>query len=165
MKTQVQGSEAITNFAFEENQFLANRYPDSIGFEYDGIAYRNFETAYQSQKMEKESDRLKASKMLPDEAKIYARGRMPRKHWETPLAPDARRPSQLCECLKDVVMYDLLWIKFQKPALRDLLIATGDAVINKENNDCEIYWGTCKGIGKGKIGKMLMEIRERLAAK
>lgn len=163
MKTDKQVSPAITNFV-EHNQFLANRYPDSIGFEYDGIAYRNFETAYQSQKMEKESDRLKASKMLPDEAKIYARGRMPRKHWETPLAPDARRPSQLCECLKDVVMYDLLWIKFHAPKMRDLLIATGDAVINKENNEGEIYWGTCKGIGKGKIGKMLMEIRERLIA-
>lgn len=163
MKTQVQGNQAITNFALEHNQFLANRYPESISFEYDGIKYRNFETAYQSQKMEKDSDRRKAAIMLPDDAKIFARGRMQRKNWETPLTTDAKRPSQLCECLKDVVMYDLLWIKFHDPKMRDLLIATGDAVINKENNDGEIYWGTCKGVGKGKIGKMLMEIRERLA--
>ena len=164
MKTQVQGNQAITNFALEHNQFLANRYPEIIIFEYDGIRYRNFETAYQSQKMEKDSDRVKAATLLPDDAKLYARGRMQRKNWETPLAPNARRPSQLCECLKDVVMYDLLWIKFHNPTMRDLLVATGDAVINKENNEGEIYWGTCKGIGKGKIGKMLMEIRERLIA-
>ena len=133
MKTNVEGNPAITNFALEQNQFLANRYPERISFEYDGIAYRNFETAYQSQKMEKE-------------AKVFARGRMLRKNWETPLAENAPRPSKLCECLKDVVMYDLLWIKFHdNPELRDLLIATGDAVINKENTDYEIYWGTCKG--------------------
>lgn len=165
MKTDKQVSPAITNFALDHNQFLANRYPESTSFEYDGIAYRNFETAYQSQKMEKDSDRRKAANMTPDEAKRYARGRMQRKNWETPLAADAKRPSQLCECLKDVVMYDLLWIKFHDPKMRDLLVATGDAVINKENNEGEIYWGTCKGIGKGKIGKMLMEIRDKLVSK
>lgn len=166
MKTNVEGNPAITNFALEQNQFLANRYPERISFEYDGIAYRNFETAYQSQKMEKEADRRKAAGMYPEEAKVFARGRMLRKNWETPLAENAPRPSKLCECLKDVVMYDLLWIKFHdNPELKDLLIATGDAVINKENTDYEIYWGTCKGVGKGKIGKMLMEIRSRLAGK
>ena len=163
MKTNV--NPAITNFALEQNQFLANRYPELIKFEYDAIVYRNFETAYQSQKMEREADRRKAANMYPDEAKIFARGRMPRKNWEVPLPGDAPRPSELCECLKDVVMYDLLWIKFHDhPELGDLLVATGDALINKETTNYEIYWGTCKGVGKGKIGKMLMEIRSRLIA-
>ena len=67
MKTNVEGNPAITNFALEQNQFLANRYPERISFEYDGIAYRNFETAYQSQKMEKEADRRKAAGMYPEE--------------------------------------------------------------------------------------------------
>ena len=60
-------------------------------------------------------------------------------------------------------MYDLLLIKFSNPKLRAQLLATGDAFINKENNQGEIYWGTCQGVGQGKIGKMLMEIRTRLA--
>ncbi|MBQ8436760.1 MAG: NADAR family protein [Alphaproteobacteria bacterium] len=154
---------SITNFAEEQNQFLANIYPERVSFTYDGIEYRNFETAYQSQKMQKIEDRYHVAKMHPHEAKAYANTRLSRKGWNKPFTDDDKRPSELCTCLKDKVMYDLLLIKFSNPKLRAQLLATGDAFINKENNQGEIYWGTCQGVGQGKIGKMLMEIRTRLA--
>ena len=89
MKINVESNPAITNFALEQNQFLANRYPERISFEYDGIVYRNFETAYQSQKMEKKANRRKGAGMYPEKAKVFARGRMLRKNWENPLAENA----------------------------------------------------------------------------
>ncbi len=156
--------KSITNFAEEQNQFLANIYPERVSFTYDGIEYRNFETAYQSQKMQKIEDRCHVAKMQPHEAKVYANTRLSRKGWNKPFADEEPRPSELCTCLKDKVMYDLLLIKFSNPELKAQLLATGDAIINKENNHGDIYWGTCQGIGQGKIGKMLMEIRTRLAA-
>ncbi len=155
--------KAITNFAEEQNMFLANIYPERVVFTYDGIEYRNFETAYQSQKMQRVEDRRHVAKMHPFDAKGYARTRLSRKGWDKPLPEGVEAPSKLCTCLKDKVMYELLQLKFSNPELKAKLLATGDAIINKENSQGEIYWGTCQGIGEGKIGKMLMEIRSQLA--
>ena len=157
--------KSITNFAEEQHQFLANIYPERVNFTYDGIEYRNFETAYQSQKMQKMEDRCHVAKMHPLDAKAYASNHLSRKGWNKPFTEEDERPSELCTCLKDKVMYELLLIKFSHPELKSQLLATGNAFINKENNQGEIYWGTCKGIGQGKIGQMLMEIRAHLAAK
>ena len=156
--------KTITNFAEDQNKFLANIYPERVIFTYDGIEYRNFETAYQSQKMQKVEDRNHVAKMHPLDAKEYARTRLTRKGWEKAFTEEDERPSELCTCLKDKVMYELLQIKFSNSELKAQLLATGDAIINKENHQGEIYWGTCNGVGQGKIGKMLMEIRDRLAA-
>lgn len=156
--------KTITNFAGEQNQFLANIYPERTIFTYDGIEYRNFETAYQSQKMQKIETRRYVARMHPLDAKAYVSTHLVRSDWEKAFAEEDERPSELCTCLKDKVMYELLLIKFSNPDLKAQLLATGDAVINKENNQGEVYWGTCRGVGQGKIGKMLMEIRSRLSA-
>lgn len=85
MKTNVEGNPAITNFALEQNQFLANRYPERISFEYDGIAYRNFETAYQSQKMEKKLIAAKPPACIPKKQKFLPEAeccaRIGKLHW------------------------------------------------------------------------------------
>ena len=156
--------KAITNFELEENKFLANIYPERVKFTYDGIEYRNFETAYQSQKLQTDADRRAAAKLHPCDAKSFVLGHVFRSGWYKPLPEDVEKPSELCVTLKDKVMYELLLIKFSNPELKAQLLATGDAIINRENRKHEYYWGTWNGTGEGKIGKMLMEIRSKLAA-
>lgn len=156
--------KTISNFALAEYEFLVNAYPTRLekSFEFEGLKYRNFETAYQAAKLEKESDRSMVSHMRPDEAKHFVSksGKL-RKDWEKPLKKSS--PSPLCTSLKDEVMYRLLLIKFtQYPDFRDQLVATGDAEIIKINQSGDCYWGVCNGVGQSKIGKMLMEIRSLL---
>lgn len=158
-------TQKITNFSLEANNFLANIYPERINFTYGGIEYHNIETAYQSQKLEKESDRRKVAYLNPEEAKSFARGLPKRRDWEKTFSENDPRRTELCICLKDVVMYELLEIKFKKSKeCRLRLVATNDAEIVKENNVGEIYWGKCSGIGQNKIGRMMMDIRSKYAS-
>lgn len=67
------------------------------------------------------------------------------------------------DAIKDDVMRDVLLAKFsQHDHLRTLLLETGDAnlVEHTANDD---YWADAgDGSGKNRLGKLLMEVRERL---
>ena len=72
---------------------------------------------------------------------------------ERPLRPD-------WETVKDGIMREALQAKFsQHPALRSLLLATGDAeLIEHTGNDN--YWADGgDGSGKNRLGRLLMELR------
>lgn len=73
-----------------------------------------------------------------------------------PLRPD-------WEDVKDDVMRRAVLAKFQAhPALRELLLSTGDEPI-VENTTHDYYWGCGKdGSGKNRLGALLMELRAEL---
>lgn len=63
--------------------------------------------------------------------------------------------------IKEKVMESCLRSKFQDPALRMLLIATGDAEIFEGNTWGDYFWGVdlYSGYGHNKLGKLLMSLR------
>jgi len=66
------------------------------------------------------------------------------------------------EGIKEEVMLKGLRAKFkQYPALRKILLSTGDAAIH-EDSPTDMYWGYVKGKGKDRLGKLLMQVREEL---
>lgn len=71
------------------------------------------------------------------------------------LAPD-------WESVKEQVMLDGLRYKFAIPELRDKLLATGDQYLEEGNYWGDTYWGVCNGVGKNRLGKLLMQVREEI---
>lgn len=66
------------------------------------------------------------------------------------------------ETVKDSVMFLALVCKFsQNGALLKMLLATGNAPLQEGNVWGDTYWGLDlkSGVGRNKLGKMLMEIR------
>lgn len=65
--------------------------------------------------------------------------------------------------IKDEVMFKAVLKKFETHEdLCRLLIATGDNEL-VENSDSDFYWGCgWNGTGQNKLGKILMEVKERL---
>ncbi len=69
------------------------------------------------------------------------------------------------EAVKDGVMREALYAKFtQHPDLMRQLLETGDAVL-VEHTQNDRYWGDGgDGSGKNMLGKLLMELRDRIRA-
>jgi ribA/ribD-fused uncharacterized protein len=67
------------------------------------------------------------------------------------------------ESAKETIMREALRAKFtQHPALRSLLLSTGDQTI-VEHTENDKYWGDGgDGAGKNRLGILLMELREKL---
>lgn len=79
---------------------------------------------------------------------------------------DRKRPLRRdWESVKDDVMYEVVKAKFsQHPELRQILLATGDAML-VEHTERDSYWGDAgDGSGKNKLGQILMRVREELRA-
>jgi ribA/ribD-fused uncharacterized protein len=60
------------------------------------------------------------------------------------------------------VMRYILEEKFKDPRLRQKLLNTGDAYLEEGNTWGDTKWGTVGGKGANKLGKLLMELRDRL---
>ncbi|MGG6270418.1 NADAR family protein [Leptolyngbya sp. AN03gr2] len=73
-----------------------------------------------------------------------------------PLRPD-------WEAVKDDVMREALYAKFtQHPDLKEKLLATGNTVLVEHTRN-DSYWGDGgDGSGRNMLGKLLMELRDRL---
>jgi ribA/ribD-fused uncharacterized protein len=69
------------------------------------------------------------------------------------------------DAIKDAVMYRAVRRKFElHPALRTMLVATGDEDI-AEANPADSYWGIGgDGNGRNKLGKIMIRIRAELRA-
>jgi ribA/ribD-fused uncharacterized protein len=67
------------------------------------------------------------------------------------------------ESAKEKIMREALHAKFtQHPALRSLLLSTGEETI-VEHTENDNYWGDGgDGTGKNRLGILLMELREKL---
>jgi len=144
--------EAIIDFSGEYD-FLSNFYPSPFT---DGrYTYPTVEHRYQARKALNVADMLKViHSSTPGQAKRQG-GKLQRPDWNT---------------MRDFVMIEALCQKFiAHPDLAKRLLATEKTPIEERNKHHDIYWGICdcemyQGMGANTLGKMLMKIREELAA-
>jgi N-glycosidase YbiA len=128
--------------------FLSNFYQCPV--RYEGILYRSSEHAYQ------------AAKTLNMHAReVFTLRDM-----------DAAMAKHLCQALsirpnwdkiKLVVMNDILIAKFSDFQLKQWLLETGDAELIEGNEWGDTFWGVCRGKGNNFLGKLLMDLRKKLA--
>ena len=124
--------------------FLSNFYEAPII--YNGVKYRNGESAYQAQKCPERSAEFTttwgaAAKKLGKEVALRA-------DWDE---------------IKLPLMYEIVKAKFtQNPELAARLKSTGDAELIEGNYWHDTYWGVCSGKGENNLGKILMKVRDEL---
>ncbi len=113
-----------------------------------GRTYKTVEHWYQANKCEDQRDFERICALdKPGDAKIRGSIIRARGDWED---------------IKEYVMLDGLRAKFtQYPALKKLLLETGDAKLH-EDSPSDTYWGYAKGKGKDRLGILLMQMREEL---
>lgn len=137
--------EKICRFR-DDYYFLSNFYPCIVN--YDGRKFRSSEAAFQSAKCLSESDKDLFMTKTPAEAKKDVRKMKTRTDWYN---------------VSIQVMYDVVYAKFsQNPALKEKLLATGDAYLEEGNFHKDDFWGTYYGKGKNMLGKILMLVRQEL---
>ena len=137
--------QAIDSFRGEYG-FLSNFHKCRVEFE--GMVYPSVEQAFQAAKNPDPKYRsLIAAAGSPVTAKRMGKKTQLRHDWEE---------------VKEGIMLELLKSKFSDPALREKLLATGEAELIEGNNHWDRFWGVCKGEGQNKLGKLLMRVREEL---
>lgn len=130
-------------------RFLSNFYPVQI--KYKGIVFPSTEHAFMAMKTLDEDTRWHiASLRTSSEAKRYGRSIKLRPDWEA---------------IKFQVMLEVNRLKYQIPELREMLLATGDAILEEGNTWNDRIWGICppnSGNGQNHLGRILMKIRAEL---
>lgn len=128
--------------------FLSNFYSCEVML--DGVKYPTIENAFQASKTLDRDERVVFQTCTPVEAKKLGYKVSLRQDWEY---------------TKDSIMFGLLVQKFiQNETFNNLLMQTMDKYIIEGNNWGDRYWG-CemednKWVGKNKLGRMIMIIRE-----
>ncbi|HRY15457.1 MAG TPA: NADAR family protein [Candidatus Competibacteraceae bacterium] len=141
----------ITSFR-GEHAFLSNF--QAVEIVYEGKPYPTVEHAFQAAKTldpgERETVRLAKTPTL---AKRLGRRVTLRRDWET---------------VKVAVMRELLRLKFQQPALRERLLATGETRLIEGNKWNDRTWGCVwvktQWVGRNLLGQLLMEVRTEVRA-
>lgn len=132
-----------------DSAYLSNFY--ACSFEYEGIVYPSSEHAYQAAKTLNMKARyaFTAPGMTASVAKHLGQALALRPNWDK---------------IKLVVMADILQAKFlQNPELAKMLFVTDDAELIEGNTWNDTFWGVCNGKGKNFLGKLLMELRNKIA--
>lgn len=129
------------------NSWLSNFYECEVRFE--GQSYPSVEAAYQAAKTLDAKLRAEvAAETSPALAKKRGRKLKIRPDWDD---------------IKLAVMASCLFYKFTAhPELRAKLLGTGKEDLVEENWWGDRYWGTTKGVGENHLGRLLMELREKL---
>lgn len=136
---------AIMGF-FGPYRFLSNYH--LVPIEIGGVVYPSTEHAYMAQKtLDPEIRRHIASLALPADARKYGQTIALRADWGS---------------FKTVAMLSALVKKFEDPALRAALLATGDRYLEETNDWGDRFWGVSGGVGKNMLGKLLMLVRDQL---
>lgn len=137
--------------SFQGNyDFLSNFYESRDQYIQDdmGLRYKSVEAAFQATKTLDKKMRKVFTELSPSAAKYLGRHIQLREDWEQ---------------IKDTVMYQLVMYKFTHcEEIKELLLETDDIELIEGNWWNDTYWGVCKGVGQNKLGKILMEIREKL---
>lgn len=128
-----------------ENYFLSNFYEFPV--EVFGLKFQNSEAAFQSQKSLNKSIQQKFCNLPPFDAKHLAHSLPLRIDWES---------------VKVDVMRDVLQAKFSDPELKRRLMNTHPHRLVEGNTWGDKYWGVCDGEGKNYLGRLLMELRDKL---
>lgn len=134
----------ITEFR-GEYFFLSNFYECPVTW--NGLTFKNSEAAFQSAKA---PDSMKESFtfMTAEMSKKVGRSVALPMNWERN---------------KESIMREILICKFtQNEDIKQKLLDTGDAVLIESNTWGDKYWGMCYGVGKNRLGNILMEIRTML---
>lgn len=130
-----------------EYDFLENKYPSC--FVWQGIEFNNAEAAFQASKCGDEKERRQYSRMSASKAMAKGQKQVPYLGWE----------SQQLD-----IMQSILEAKFmQNTVLMQKLMETGNSLIIYGNHKDDTYWGVnlYSWIGENRLGKIIMEIRER----
>lgn len=129
-------------------RWLSNYFPAQVT--YEGRTYLSSEAAYHASKFP-EAERGEFMNLGADESKKLSRRKKVDQAWW-----DER---------KERIMHEIVEQKFrQHPELAEQLLATGNRHLEELNWWGDKFWGTVKGEGKNTLGKILMEIRAKLAA-
>ena len=131
-----------------EHFFLDNFYPATV--HYRDMTFPTSEHAYQA--MKSKSARIWAwfadRVSTPIQAKSLGNKINLRCDWEE---------------VKKGYMKNIVTAKFeQHPGLAKKLLATGDVMLIEGNTWGDTTWGVCNGEGKNWLGKILMELRDKL---
>ena len=132
----------------DEYFFLSNFYEAPVT--YRGLQYGSNEAAFQAQKCMTEEETVQFTSLRPYDAKKRGRKVRLRPDWEE---------------IKVEVMEEIVRAKFTQNAdLRQMLLATGDAVLEEGNTWNDTFWGVHLKNGKGQnhLGKILMKVRDEL---
>lgn len=128
--------------------FLSNMAPCHIKFML--YEFKCVESAYQAAKCARLDQQLQFQNLNGYEAKKLGRKVELRNDWHD---------------VKNRIMSNLVWQKFQQEPFRSQLLATGDALLVEGNYWHDNYWGncTCEGCkdikGKNVLGNILMSTR------
>lgn len=126
--------------------FLSNFFDAPVM--YEGLMYKNNESAFQSAKVLDLEQRKQFCNIDPSTAKRKGRSVRLRHDWEK---------------IKDEVMYQVVKDKFTRNYdLKQKLIDTSDAELIEGNTWNDTYWGVCRGKGRNMLGKILMRVRSEL---
>ena len=124
--------------------FLSNFYEN--GVRYEGLWYRNAESAFQAAKCKDKVNRVKFQNLTGAQAKALGKTVVLRDDWND---------------IKVRVMYEVLCAKFEATELLRLwLLETGDEGIIESNSWGDTLWGVCNGKGKNELGKLHIGKRE-----
>ena len=135
----------ISNFK-GKHYFLSNFYSAQVM--YEGLLYKNNESAFQSAKVKDLERRKQFCELDPSTAKRKRRNVLLRQDWKN---------------VKDEVMYQCVKDKFTRNLdLKQKLLDTGNEELIEGNTWNDTYWGVCRGRGKNMLGKILMKVREEL---
>jgi ribA/ribD-fused uncharacterized protein len=124
--------------------FLSNFYENGVW--YEGIWYRNAESAFQASKCADISKRVDFQDLTGAQAKALGKRVKLRDDWDE---------------VKVEVMYMVLSAKFGATiVLKKWLLETGTEEIVENNSWGDTFWGVCNGKGRNELGKLLMALRE-----
>ncbi|MGD2065612.1 MAG: NADAR family protein [Candidatus Bathyarchaeota archaeon] len=136
--------KAIDRFS-GENRFLSNFY--KVKIVYHDQLFPTLENAYQAAKVPTNL-RFQFQCCTPGQSKRLSREIGIREDWDE---------------IKVSVMQELLEQKFACGSyLARKLKRTGDVELIEGNTWGDTFWGVCDGKGKNMLGKLLMDIRQRL---
>lgn len=134
--------------AFEgDYHFLSNFHVEE--FAYNGTTYASGEHAFQALKAaDRQGHDYVRAAPTPGIAKRRGRAVQLRHGWDNS---------------RDGVMLAVLRAKFA-PGTRAAarLLATGSARLVEGNTWGDRYWGVCRGVGRNKLGVLLMQVRQEL---
>ena len=128
---------------------FSNFYPSPIWD--DGIEYPTVEHYFQAMKtLDPNQRRAISMAATPGAAKKMGRRVKLRDDWER---------------VKENYMLFALRQKFNNNSeYKKALLATGDMYLEEGNTWHDTYWGVCDGVGKNRLGYLLMQVREELNA-
>lgn len=151
-----QVSDSSIKGFFGEYRFLSNFHLCEVPFqEKDGtvLVYPSTEHAYMAQK----TDSMKVKQIFalpsvtPSQARELGQQIKIKRGWDN---------------IKWETMFKINLIKYRNnPDLGEMLLSTGDKLLEETNWWGDTYWGVCDGVGENNLGKILMSIRKIVRGK